>query len=102
MGDVAPPGAVTEAFAPIAYAQHQPLKVQDVVPVGAHDRSGQGLFFLLVALSIGGYTSAIAISASAAHLSVLGRVGVVDDTGVAVARRTGGTVSRLTAKAVED
>ena len=61
--------AVTEAFAPIAYAQHRPLKVQDVVPVGAHDRSGQGLFFLLVALSIGGYTSAIAISAAAAHLS---------------------------------
>ncbi len=77
--------AVTEAFAPIAYAQHQPLKVQDVVPVGAHDRSGQGLFFLLVALSIGGYTSAIAISAAAAHLSVPGRVGVAAVTTAVVA-----------------
>ena len=77
--------AVTEAFAPIAYAQHQPLKVQDVVPVGAHDRSGQGLFFLLVALSIGGYTSAIAISAAAAHLSAPRRVGVAAATTAVVA-----------------
>jgi hypothetical protein len=77
--------AVTEAFAPIAYAQHQPLKVQDVVPVNSHDRSGQGLFFLLVALSIGGYTSAIAISAAAAHLTVLGRVGVAAVTTAVVA-----------------
>ena len=68
--------AVTEAFAPIAYATGRPLQVQDVVPVGPADRSGQGLFFLLVALSIGGYTSAIAISAAAAHLRVSGRVGV--------------------------
>jgi len=68
--------AVTEAFAPIAYATGRPLQVQDVVPVGPSDRSGQGLFFLLVALSIGGYTSAIAISAAAAHLRVSGRVGV--------------------------
>jgi hypothetical protein len=77
--------AVTEAFAPIAYAQHQPLKVQDVVPVGPHDRSGQGLFFLLVALSIGGYTGAIAISAAAAHLSITGRVGVAAVTTAVVA-----------------
>lgn len=68
--------AVTEAFAPIAYATGRPLQVQDVVPVGSSDRSGQGLFFLLVALSIGGYTSAIAISAAAAHLRVGGRIGV--------------------------
>ena len=68
--------AVTEAFAPIAYATGRPLQVQDVVSVGPSDRSGQGLFFLLVALSIGGYTSAIAISAAAAHLRVSGRVGV--------------------------
>lgn len=77
--------AVTEAFAPIAYAAHKPLKVQDVVPVGSHDRSGQGLFFLLVALSIGGYTSAIAISAAAAHLRVIGRVGVAVATTAVVA-----------------
>ena len=68
--------AVTEAFAPIAYATGRPLQVQDVVSVGPSDRSGQGLFFLLVTLSIGGYTSAIAISAAAAHLRVSGRVGV--------------------------
>ena len=50
--------------------------MQDVVPVGAHDRSGQGLFFLLVALSIGGYTSAIAISAAAAHCGAAAGCGV--------------------------
>lgn len=77
--------AVTAAFAPIAYAAHQPLRVEDVVPVGAHDRSGQGLFFLLVALSIGGYTSAIAISAAAAHLRVRARVGIAVATTAVVA-----------------
>ena len=53
--------------------------------MGPSDRSGQGLFFLLVALSIGGYTSAIAISAAAAHLRVSGRVGVAVVTTAVVA-----------------
>lgn len=54
--------AVQRIFTPIAYSQQLPLKVDDVVPVRAHDTSGQGLFFLLVALSVGGYASAVVVA----------------------------------------
>ena len=49
-------------FMPIAYEQHVPFQVEDVVPAGEHDSTGQGIFFLLVALSIGGYASAVPLS----------------------------------------
>ena len=92
--------ALSEVFGPIAYAQHQPLEVRDVVPVGPQDRSGQGLFFLLVALSIGGYTGAIAVSAAAAHLHVAVRAlvsvaltAVVSAIGVVVAGPVYGVIT---------
>ena len=60
--------AAQEVFLPIAFDQHLPFTVEDVVPTGSEDPTGQGLFFLLVGLSVGGYASAIAVAASAAKL----------------------------------
>lgn len=54
-------------FTGIAAKQGLPLTVVDVVPTSGGDGSGQGLFFLLVALSIGGYASAIALAGFSAH-----------------------------------
>ncbi|MGW1074468.1 hypothetical protein [Streptomyces sp. NPDC002537] len=48
---------VQKAFTPIAAHQGVPLKVTDVVPPADGDPTGQGIFFLLVALSIGSYAS---------------------------------------------
>jgi hypothetical protein len=67
---------VQKVFLPIAYSQHLPLKIEDVVAPGEHDPTAQGLFFLLVALSVGGYSCAIAISVVAARVAVLWRVGI--------------------------
>ena len=61
---------VEKVFLPIAYQQGLPIEVDDVVPSGSGDPTGQGLFFLLVALSVGGYASAAAISAIAARLGL--------------------------------
>ncbi|WP_121866099.1 hypothetical protein [Glutamicibacter nicotianae] len=49
-------------FMDVAYEQDLPLRLEDVVPTGAQDTTGQGLFFLLVALSIGGYASAVPLA----------------------------------------
>ncbi|WIE74429.1 hypothetical protein [Curtobacterium sp. MCSS17_007] len=84
--------AAQKVFMPIAFAQHLPFTVEDVVPTGSEDPTGQGLFFLLVGLSVGGYASAIAVAASAAKLRALWTVvvgavtaGVVAGIGVLVA-----------------
>src|ERR1700712_955186 len=45
----------TDVFTQVACQQHLLFHVVDVVPTSKGDGSGQGLFFLLVALSIGGY-----------------------------------------------
>jgi hypothetical protein len=63
--------AAQKVFLPIAYDQHVPFRVVDVVPTGDQDTTGQGLFFLLVALSVGGYASAIAVAAVATKLRPL-------------------------------
>ncbi|MGN8050770.1 hypothetical protein ACTJKO_13890 [Curtobacterium sp. 22159] len=84
--------AAQKVFLPIAYRAHLPLAVRDVVPTGAEDTTGQGLFFLLVALSVGGYASAIAVAAFATRLrplwtAVVGLAtsGVVAGIGIVVA-----------------
>ena len=84
--------AAERIFMPIAYRQHLPLRVVDVVAVHAQDATGQGLFFLLVALSVGGYSSAIAVAAFAARLRLLwtavvgvATAGVVAGIGIVVA-----------------
>ncbi|OIH98338.1 hypothetical protein BIU92_13890 [Curtobacterium sp. MCBA15_003] len=84
--------AAQRVFLPIAFEQHVPFRVVDVVPTGDQDTTGQGLFFLLVALSVGGYASAIAVAAFATRLRPLWTVvvglatsGVVAGIGVVVA-----------------
>ncbi|MEU5090471.1 hypothetical protein [Streptomyces sp. NPDC021356] len=62
--------AVEKVFTPVAARQGHPLKVTDVVPPSSDDPTGQGLFFLLVALSIGSYASVAAIGAAGAALSM--------------------------------
>lgn len=57
-------------FLPIAYAEKLPFTVTDVVPSGEHDSTGQGLFFLLVGLSVGSYATAAAVAAFAARLGI--------------------------------
>ncbi|MCP2339531.1 hypothetical protein [Actinomadura rupiterrae] len=60
--------AVQKIFTDVASAQHAPLKVTDVAPPAKGDPTAQGLFFLLVALSIGSYTSVAAIGGAGAPL----------------------------------
>ena len=49
--------AVESVFTPVASAQGVPLTVTDVARPAPGDPTGQGLFFLLVAISIGSYAS---------------------------------------------
>jgi hypothetical protein len=60
--------AVESVFTKAASAQHAPLKVTDVAPTAHGDPTGQGLFFLLVALSIGSYASVAVIGGVGAML----------------------------------
>ncbi|MEU1073106.1 MULTISPECIES: hypothetical protein [unclassified Streptomyces] len=59
--------AVEKVFTKVAAAQDAPLKVTDVTDLAKGDPTGQGIFFLLVALSIGSYAS----------VAVIGGAGVV-------------------------
>ena len=63
-----------QVLGPIAFRQHLPLQTVDVVPTSGQDTSGQSIFFMLVALSVGGYSSAVAIAAATAKVSYLGRL----------------------------
>lgn len=57
-------------FTPVAAQQGVPLTITDVAPPSSGDPTAQGLFFLLVALSIGSYGSVAAIGAAGAGLSI--------------------------------
>src|SRR4051812_7695933 len=59
---------VEKMLSPVALGQGLPLQVTDVVPTAGTDPTGQGAFFYLVALSVGGYSAAIAIGAAGARL----------------------------------
>ncbi|MYW66878.1 hypothetical protein GTY65_22820 [Streptomyces sp. SID8379] len=59
---------VEKVFTPVAAQQGGPLKVTDVVPTVDDDPTGQGLFFLLVALSIGSYASVAVLGGAGAAL----------------------------------
>ncbi|MFJ4219102.1 hypothetical protein [Curtobacterium luteum] len=92
--------AAQKVFMPVAFRQHLPFRVVDVVPAGEQDSTGQGLFFLLVGLSVGGYASAIAVAAVAARLrpfwtTVVGIVtaGVVAGIGIVIAGPVYGVVT---------
>ncbi|MFD8814576.1 hypothetical protein ACFV23_24570 [Streptomyces sp. NPDC059627] len=60
--------AVEKAFTPLADQEGVALKVTDVAKPVADDPTGQGLFFLLIALSIGSYASVAALGAAGAEL----------------------------------
>ncbi|MGW0995984.1 hypothetical protein ACWD5V_22345 [Streptomyces sp. NPDC002523] len=60
--------AVEKVFTPVAAKQGVPLKVTDVAEPVSDDPTGQGLFFLLIAVSIGSYASVAALGAAGAAL----------------------------------
>ncbi|MEU8528406.1 hypothetical protein AB0C77_22870 [Streptomyces sp. NPDC048629] len=60
--------AVEKVFTKVAAGQGEPLKVTDVAPVSEGDPTGQGIFFLLVAVSIGSYASVAVIGGAGAVL----------------------------------
>ncbi|WP_329400468.1 hypothetical protein [Streptomyces melanogenes] len=60
--------AVEKVFTKVAAAQDAPLKVTDVTDLAEGDPTGQGIFFLLVALSIGSYASVAVIGGAGAVL----------------------------------
>ncbi|MGY5123319.1 ABC transporter permease [Streptomyces nigrescens] len=59
---------VQKVFTPIAAHHGAPLKVTDVAPPAEDDPTGQGIFFLLVAISIGSYASVAVIGDAGAVL----------------------------------
>ncbi|MFF8789060.1 ABC transporter permease [Streptomyces sp. NPDC015125] len=61
---------VQKVFTPIAAQQGAPLKVTDVAPTAEDDPTGQGIFFLLVAISIGSYASVAVIGGAGAVLPI--------------------------------
>ena len=65
--------AVEKVFTPVAAQQGAALKVTDVAPPVDDDPTGQGLFFLLIALSIGSYASVAALGAAGAALPMRAR-----------------------------
>ncbi|MFE5289679.1 hypothetical protein ACFRAQ_32330 [Nocardia sp. NPDC056611] len=62
--------AAEAVFGQVAGLQNTPLTVTDVTTPSSGDPTAQGMFFLLVALSIGSYGSVAAISAAGAGLSL--------------------------------
>ncbi|MEU9453337.1 hypothetical protein [Streptomyces sp. NPDC048277] len=60
--------AVEKVFIPVAAEAGVPLKVTDVAEPVADDPTGQGLFFLLIAVSIGSYASVAALGAAGGTL----------------------------------
>ncbi|MYW16663.1 hypothetical protein GT039_13855 [Streptomyces sp. SID2955] len=62
--------AVEKLFTPVAAEQGAALKVTDVARPVADDPTGQGLFFLLIAVSIGSYASVAALGAAGAGLAM--------------------------------
>ncbi|MFG2847965.1 hypothetical protein ACGF12_33070 [Kitasatospora sp. NPDC048296] len=62
--------AAEAVFQTVAAHQGVPLTVTDVAPLAAGDPTGQGIFFLLVALSIGSYASVAVIGTAGAVLGM--------------------------------
>ncbi|MEV5593376.1 ABC transporter permease [Streptomyces sp. NPDC052496] len=61
---------VQKVFTPVAAQQGAPLKVTDVAPPAEDDPTGQGLFFLMVAISIGSYASVAVIGGAGGVLPI--------------------------------
>ncbi|MBF6064467.1 hypothetical protein IU500_22995 [Nocardia terpenica] len=78
--------AVQAVFGQIAAQQNVPLTTTDITALAGGDPTGQGLFFLLVALSIGSYGSVAAIGAAGAgmRMGVRALIGLVTSLLVSV------------------
>ncbi|MFJ3234923.1 hypothetical protein [Streptomyces sp. NPDC086787] len=74
--------AAEKVFTSVAAEEGAPLKVTDVAPPVSDDPTGQGLFFLLIAVSIGSYASVAALGAAGAALPM--RVRAALALGVAI------------------
>ncbi|MFF4080721.1 hypothetical protein ACFYZN_15150 [Streptomyces sp. NPDC001777] len=61
---------VEKVFTEVAADGGAPLKVTDTVPTADGDPTGQGIFFLLVAVSIGSYASVAVIGGAGAVLAL--------------------------------
>ncbi|MFF2327531.1 MULTISPECIES: hypothetical protein [unclassified Streptomyces] len=61
---------VEKVFTEVAAGQGHPLKVTDTAPTADGDPTGQGIFFLLVAVSIGSYASVAVIGGAGAVLAL--------------------------------
>ncbi|MFE7351654.1 hypothetical protein ACFU8Q_00300 [Streptomyces sp. NPDC057543] len=61
---------VEKIFTKVAAEHGHPLKVTDTAPTADGDPTGQGIFFLLVAVSIGSYASVAVIGGAGAVLSL--------------------------------
>ncbi|WP_093800016.1 hypothetical protein [Streptomyces sp. Wb2n-11] len=76
--------AVQKVFTEVAAKRGEPLKVTDVTPAASGDPTGQGLFFLLVALSIGSYASVAVIGGAGGVLPLQIRALLAAGTSLAV------------------
>ncbi|MFE9249705.1 hypothetical protein [Streptomyces sp. NPDC007088] len=76
--------AAQKVFTPVATAQDKPLKVTDLAPPAHGDPTGQGVFFLLVAVSIGSYASVAVLGGAGAALRMRGRAALVAGTSFVV------------------
>ncbi|WP_077800770.1 hypothetical protein [Streptomyces sp. JHA26] len=74
--------AAEKVFIPLAERQGVPLKVSDIAAPVDDDPTGQGLFFLLIAVSIGSYASVAALGAAGSALPM--RVRALLTLGVSV------------------
>ncbi|UZJ30486.1 ABC transporter permease [Streptomyces endophytica] len=75
---------VQKIFTPLAAQQGAPLKVTDVAPPAEDDPTGQGIFFLLVAISIGSYASVAVIGGAGAVLPLRLRAALAIGTSAVV------------------
>ncbi|MDF6020037.1 hypothetical protein [Streptomyces sp. JH34] len=75
---------VQKVFTQVAAAQGAPLQVTDVEPTADGDPTGQGIFFLLVAVSIGSYASVAVIGGAGAVLALRIRAGLAIATSLVV------------------
>ncbi|MEV6668960.1 hypothetical protein [Streptomyces sp. NPDC051162] len=76
--------AATTVFRTVADRQGVPLTVTDLTTLSKGDPTGQGIFFLLVALSIGSYGSVAAIGAAGAAFKLWTRAAIGLATSVVV------------------
>ncbi len=76
--------AAQQVFTPVATERGAPLRVTDIVPPVDDDPTGSGLFFLMIAVSIGSYGSVAVLGAAGAALRMRVRAALVAGVSLAV------------------